>query len=125
MQVIKAVTSQKFGVPFSIGLAGFAWLTFTTLTGCWTTDYDGGHTGPTERCVTKSLMTSLIDDKMWPLQYAPFTAYWDSYDDKFAWLMSELYFRLILFGIVIYGIWFALSYFARRRYGRMTVERQY
>ena len=108
MQVIRAVTTQKFGIPFSIGLAGFAWLTFTTVTGCWTAD----STGPTSGsgCVTKSLMTSLINDKIWPLQYAPFTASWDSYDDKLAWLMSELYFRFVLFGIVIYGAWLALTF---------------
>lgn len=114
MHVVKAITSQKFGIPVSIGMAVFAWLAFTALTVCWITDYGPGYTGPTSGCTTKSLLISWIDNEIWPLQYAPFTAYWDSYDDKLAWLMAELYFRLILFGIVIYGIWFGSTYFVRR-----------
>jgi len=125
MQIIKAVTSQKFGIPVSVGIALLAWLSFTTFTGCWFIDYPAGYSGPTSGCTTKSLLMSWFDNKIWPLQYAPFTAYWDSYDDKLAWLMSELYFRLILFGFVIYGIWFALSYFVRKRYGRTTLEKQH
>ncbi|MGI0015384.1 MAG: hypothetical protein ACREBU_18360 [Nitrososphaera sp.] len=118
MRAIAVLRSQKFGVPVCVGIAVLAWLEFTTITGCWFLDNPAGYSGPTSGCNTKSPMASLVDDGIWPLQYAPFSAYWDVYDDKFAWLMNELYFRLIVFGIVIYGIWFGLTFFVRKRYDK-------
>ena len=101
--------NQKFGIPFCIGLAVLIWLFTTTMTYCWINDFAVGYSGPAGGCETDSLITKTLKIEKWPLQYFPFTAYWDAYDDKFLWLTSEPYNRLLLIGILAYGLWFGMS----------------
>lgn len=103
------ITSQGFGITASISIALMTWFFATVNNLC----YSDSAIGPV--CVSSSLMDKLIERQVWPLHFPPFSIHWDVYDDKFAWLIAEPYFQLIVIAITIYLIWFGFRYHIRRQ----------
>lgn len=104
---------QRFGILASIAVAGLVWLSTAAVVHCSTINE---ATGPVFRCKTDVLIVFLLEHRTWPYSHAPFTGYWDSYDNKLASIIEEPYSRLFLAMVMAYLIWFRAIIYARNRH---------
>jgi hypothetical protein len=104
---------QRFGILASIAVAGLVWLLTSTVVHCSTINEAAG---PAFRCNTDALIVFLLEHRTWPYSHAPFTGYWDSYDNKLASIIEEPYSRLFLAMAMAYLIWFRAIIYARNRH---------
>jgi hypothetical protein len=108
--------SQWFGISASVIVSLSIWLLSATVVHCSTVPDD--ILGTKFQCKQDSLGAYLIAFQKWPYDHAPFSGYWDSYDNKLAMIIEEPYSRLSLTVAMAYLIWFRVAVYARGRHTR-------
>ena len=113
------VLGQRFGISASVAIAISFWLSATAVHHC-TNDGDR----PTIKCEKDPLGFFLLEHKTWPYKDAPFTGYWDNYDNKLASIIAEPYSRLVLAFAMIYLVWLRISVYIAKRQKKAAILKQ-
>jgi hypothetical protein len=111
MRLKPIITRYSFGIPVSVTVAVLVWLFTYTINICIESD---SLYGSSSRCESNSIMDYLVERQIWPLQFYPFTGWWDSYDDKFLWIISEPYFQLTRNAALSFVVWFGIRFYVKR-----------
>ena len=113
------VLRQRFGISASVAIAISFWLSTTAVHHCIN---DGER--PTVLCEKDPLAIFLVEHKAWPYKDAPFTGYWDNYDNKLASIIAEPYSRLVLAMALTYLVWLRISVYIRKRHKQAATLKQ-